>query len=142
MSKEAFMWAILSALVWGIVPILEKIGLSKINPDAGLFLRCFGVIIGAAILLIFKFNTLRIELSSVSTKTVFFLISGGFLASFVAQLFFYRALKLGEASRVVPVAAAYPLVAFLLALIFLGEKVTITKILGLCFVLLGVALLR
>ena len=42
----------------------------------------------------------------------------------------------------VPVAAMYPLVAFLLALIFLGEKITLTKTLGLCFVLLGVVLLR
>ncbi|MBL7132374.1 MAG: EamA family transporter [Candidatus Omnitrophica bacterium] len=142
MSKAAFFWAMLSAIVWGIVPILEKIGLSKVHPDTGLFLRCFGVIFGAAILLILKFNSLKIELASVSTKTVFFLISGGFLASFVAQLFFYRALKLGEASKVVPVGAMYPLVAFILALIFLGEKFTIAKFFGLCFVLLGVALLR
>jgi len=142
MSKEAFFWAILSALIWGVVPILEKIGLAKVHPDTGLFLRCFGVIIGAAILLTFKFSSLKVELSSISSKTVLFLISGGFLASFVAQLFFYRALKLGEASRVVPIAAMYPLVAFFLAIIFLNEKITLTKSIGLGFVLLGVVLLK
>jgi len=31
MSKAAFFWAVLSAIVWGAVPILEKIGLSKIH---------------------------------------------------------------------------------------------------------------
>lgn len=142
MSKEAFVWALLTALVWGIVPILEKLGLQKVQPDTGLFLRSLGVIIGGAILLIFKFTSLKIELSAVSAKTVFFLILGGFLASFIAQLFFYRALKLGEVSRVVPIASVYPLIAFLLALIFLNEKITITKTLGLCFVLLGILLLR
>jgi transporter family protein len=142
MTKEAFFWAILSALVWGIVPILEKLGLYRVQPDTGLFLRCFGVILGALILLIFKFSALKIELSSVSAKTVFFLVCAGFLASFVGQLFFYRALKLGEASRVVPIAAMYPLVAFFLAIIFLNEKITLVKISGLCFVLLGIILLR
>ncbi|MFH1621564.1 MAG: EamA family transporter [Candidatus Omnitrophota bacterium] len=142
MSREAFFWAILSAIVWGIVPILEKIGLNKVHPDTGLFLRCFGVILGAIILITFKFSSLKLELAAVSTKTVLFLVSGGFLASFIAQMFFYRALKLGEASVVVPVAAIYPLIAFILALIFLGEKFTLTKLFGLIFVLLGVMLLK
>jgi len=142
MSKEAVFWAILSAIVWGIVPILEKIGLAKIHPDTGLFLRCFGVVLGAIILVVFKFSYLKLELASVSAKTIFFLVSSGFLASFIAQLFFYRALKLGEASVIVPVAAMYPLVAFILALIFLGEKFTLFKLLGLVFILLGIVLLR
>ena len=142
MTREAFIWAILAALVWGIVPILEKLGLAKVHPDLGLFFRCFGVMIGAAILLVFKFKSIQIGLSSVAPRTVFFLVSGGFLASFVAQLFFYRALKLGEVSRVVPISAMYPLVAFLLAVVFLGEKLSATKFFGLCFVLLGISLLR
>jgi transporter family protein len=142
MSKEAVFWAILAALVWGIAPILEKIGLSKINPYAGLFLRCFGVILGAVLLLIFKFYALKADLSSVSAKTIFLLVLGGFLASFVAQFFFYRALKLGYASVVVPIAAMYPFITFILALIFLHEKFTLVKFSGLCLILLGVVLLK
>ncbi len=57
-------------------------------------------------------------------------------------MFFYRALKFGEASKVVPLAAIYPLVSFLLALLFLGERFTVTKLFGISFVLLGVAFLR
>ena len=142
MSKAAFFWAILTAIVWGMVPILEKIGLAKIHPDTGLFLRCFGVVFGAVILLILKFDTLKLELSTISPRALIFLISAGILASFVAQLFFYRALKFGVTSKVVAISSMYPLVAFILALIFLGEKLTLIKFLGLCFVLLGVVLLR
>jgi transporter family protein len=142
MTKEAYSWAILAALVWGIVPVLEKVGLSKVHPDVGLFFRCLGVIIGVVILLVFKFNSLSAAFSSTPSQTVLFLIASGFLASFVAQLFFYRALKLGEASRVVPISAAYPLIAFFLAVIFLSEKITLAKFIGICFVLLGVYFLR
>lgn len=142
MSKNPFFWAILTAIVWGIVPILEKIGLSKISPNTGLLVRSLGVILGASVLLLYNFNSLKIELSSITQQSLFFLIISGVLASIVGQMFFYRALKFGEASKVVPLAAIYPLVSFLLALLFLGERFTVTKLFGISFVLLGVAFLR
>ena len=142
MINSPFFWAILTALVLGMVPILEKSGISNISPASGLFIRCWGVIIGSLILILFRYRTLRLELSSVSFSTVFLLFLGGFLASIVGQLFFYRALKLGQASRVVPLAATYPLISFLLALLFLGEKITLHKILGVFFVILGVIFLK
>lgn len=94
MTREAFVWAVLAALVWGIVPILEKLGLAKVHPDVGLFFRCFGVILGAIILLIFKFNSIESALSSISPKTVFFLVSGGFLARFCGSAFFLQGAKI------------------------------------------------
>ena len=142
MSKTAFFWAILTALIWGIVPVLEKIGLAKINPSAGLLVRCCGVIVGAGILLFFRFNSLKDQLSAITPQALIFLLLGGFLASFVGQLCFYRALKTGSASAVVPIAAAYPLVSFVLALIFLGERFTFLKLLGVSFVLFGITLLN
>jgi len=143
MINSPFFWAILTALVWGVVPILEKLGLSSnINLLSGLFIRCLGVIIGALILIVFRFRLLKLDLSNVSLSTVILLFLGGFLASFVGQLFFYKALKFGQASKVVPLAATYPLISFLLALIFLGEKITVAKILGVCCVILGVVLLK
>ena len=122
--------------------MLEKIGLAKIHPDTGLFLRCCGVLFGAAVLLIFKFNALKLELSATAPKTIIFLVLAGILASFVAQSFLYRALKLGNTSQVVAVSSIYPLIAFILAIVFLGEKITLAKFMGICLVLLGVSLLR
>jgi len=142
MSKEAFFWSIVTALIWGVVPIFEKLGLAKLSPSSGLFIRCVGVIIGAIMLMSFKFNIIKSDLANTSFKSIIFILLGGFLASFLAQMFFYRALKTGDASRVVPIAAAYPFMTFILALIFLGEKFTMSKFIGLCFILFGIVLLR
>ena len=50
---NAFMWALLAAFIWGIVPLLEKLGLAKVEPLVGLFYRCSGVLIGFLLLGIF-----------------------------------------------------------------------------------------
>jgi len=64
------------------------------------------------------------------------------MASILGQIFFYNALKTGEASKVVPIAGIYPLVAFLVGIIFLGESFTLMKATGVTFVILGLFLLR
>ena len=63
------------------------------------------------------------------------ILSGG-------QIFFYNALKLGEASRVVPLGATYPLISFILAVFLLGEKFTLAKLGGIILVLSGIFLLK
>ncbi len=136
----AFWWAFLTACIWGVVPILEKIGLADTSPFVGLFYRSLGVIFG---LVIFSFFVLNVqEVRSVNTKSALFLILAGFLASFVAQLVFYHALKIGEVSKVVPISASYPLIAFLLAFIFLGESFSTLKAIGIGLILCGIWALR
>ena len=138
---NAFYWSLGAAVVWGIVPIIEKLGLLKIDPLVGLFYRSWGVVIGLFFLSAFKWEGIK---SSLAQPPVGFplLILGGFLASIIGQVFFYNALKVGESSKVVPLAGTYPLVAFLLGVIFLGEKFTLAKLSGMIFILLGVILLK
>jgi bacterial/archaeal transporter family protein len=138
---KPFYFAILAALAWGVAPIVEKIGLTNIAPLSGVIVRSFGVIIGAIILLMFNNNLLKSAFTA-DPKTLIFLISGGIIASIIGQIFFYSGLKQGEASKLVPIAGMYPLVSFILGLIFLGETFTLTKGVGIIFVLLGVFFLR
>lgn len=138
---KSFYFAIITAVIWGIVPILEKMGITRIEPLAGVLVRSCGVILGVFILAIFNNNLLKIALRA-DLRTIFFLVTGGLMASILGQIFFYSALKEGEASKLVPIAGTYPLVSFLLGLIFLGESFTIAKGLGMAFVILGVFLLR
>ena len=140
-SMSSFYFAVLTSLVWGCVPIIEKFGLSKLEPTIGLFYRCLGVLIGVAVLLVFNWKGIRsswVEFPS----GIFYLMLGGLLASVVGQYLFYHALKNGESSQVVPLAASYPLISFLLGVWLLGEKITWAKAGGLLFVLLGVVLLK
>ena len=138
---KAFYFAIMTAVVWGIVPVLEKMGLARISPLAGLLIRSCGVIIGASFLVVFNNQAFRLALKA-DPKTIFFLVLGGFMASIVGQIFFYNALKSGEASKIVPIAGIYPLVSFLLGIMFLGESVTIAKTSGVFLVIAGLFLLR
>jgi len=138
---QAFYWALLAALVWGTAPLLEKMGLMKIEALPGLFLRIFGVIFGLVMLLMFKFDVIK-QAMQAKPQTILLIMLGGFLASFVGQLFFYKALRLGEASRVVPLAATYPVVTFILGIIFLSEKITIAKLSGVALVISGIMLLK
>ena len=93
---NAIIWALLSAFVWGIVPLFEKMGLIHVMLLTGLFDRCFGVIIG--IILLGTFILKPQDIKAVDLKSVLLLILSGFLASFVAQVFFYHGLKIDEVS--------------------------------------------
>ena len=138
---NAYVWAILTALVWGCVPLIEKMGLTRIDPLVGLFYRCFGVIAGILLLLTFYNRQIRESWSHFHTGMLYLML-GGFLASVVGQFCFYHALKNGEASRMVPLSGSYPLVAFVLGVLILGEKVTLAKTAGILLVVGGVYLLR
>lgn len=136
----SFYWAALAAFVWGIAPILEKSGLVRITPMAGLFYRCVGVLLGLVILLIFIVKP--DEIKAVDIRSAFLLIAGGFLASFIAQIFFYNALKGGSVSTVVPLSGSYPLIAFILGVLLLGESFSIPKLIGVILVVAGIWALR
>ncbi len=137
---NAFEYALCAAFIWGIVPILEKIGLSKIDPLVGLFYRSFGVILGGVILGAFFLKGDQIR--NVDLKTVSILLLSGFLASFVAQIFFYNGLKVGEVSRIVPIAGSFPLITFVLGVLIFGESITLSKVVGLICIVAGVWFLK
>ncbi|MFH1791893.1 MAG: EamA family transporter [Candidatus Omnitrophota bacterium] len=137
---SAYTWAILAAVIWGFVPLLEKAGLGSVRPLAGLFYRSIGVIIG--IILLGLFFVKPQELQGVDWRSRVYLVLAGFLASFVAQIFFYHGLKIGEISRVVPISGSYPLIAFMLGILLLGESVNPVKLAGAVLVVIGLCVLR
>ena len=137
---SAFLWALLRAGIWGIVPLMEKVGLGEAPPTAGVVVRSLGVTVGLVVgaWVWAPWEALR----AMSWTSMLLLALGGLLASFVGQLAFYHALKAGALSQVTPVAGAYPLVAALLGWVVLREPLTLPRLLGVVFVVLGVVLLR
>jgi bacterial/archaeal transporter family protein len=138
---KTFYLALATALVWGIVPVIEKVGLSRLSPQAGIFVRCLAVFLGAGVLLAFKPQIIP-ELAAIPRKYIYLIMIAGFTANFLGQLMFYHALKGGDVSKVVPIAGAYPLISFLTGILILGEKLTIGKSLGVGCILAGVFLLK
>lgn len=136
----AFKWAIITACVWGVVPIIEKAALGKVTPYVGIFYRCIGVMLG--MLLLGVFLTQRKELTHIDVKSLLLLISAGFLANFVGQLMFFHGLKSGQVSTFVPIAGSFPLVSFILGVILFGEAITPFKVGGVALITLGIWALK
>ena len=105
LNMKPFYYAILAALVWGIAPILEKTGLKNIEPLSGVLVRSGGVILGAIIMSLCNINVFKSALKA-DPRAILFLFMGGLLASILGQMFFYNALKHGEVSKMVPIAAS------------------------------------
>ncbi len=137
---SAFLWALLTACIWGVVPLMEKVGLGQGAPTSAVLVRSLGIVIG-----LLAFSVVQSPWQALQTMrwpSALLLMSAGFVASFVGQLAFYRALKIGELSQVTPVAGAYPLVAALCGWLLLREPFNLLRLLGVLFVVAGVALLR
>jgi transporter family protein len=135
-----FYWATFAALVWGFVPLLEKLGLNKTEPLVGLFYRCIGVLIGLIMLLAFMIKPAQIK--TVDIKTALLFVSAGFFASFLGQIFVYNALKVGDVSKVIPISGSYPFLTFLIGILVLGESFTWVRMLGVSLVVAGIWVLK
>jgi transporter family protein len=141
MNNKAFFFAILTALIWGLAPAFEKVGLGgRIDPYLGVVIRTVPIaLVGVLGLALMG----RLDaMGGVDLKSVLFVMTGGFLAGFVGQVAFYSALKSGEASVVVPLAATYPLVALVISVLFLGEAFTWQKLGGIFLIVGGVVMLK
>lgn len=139
MNRATF-WALIAAVCYGIAPIFERIGLRQAPPLAAVFVRALITVIFTAFYLAMEQQTATFGQWSVRTWVA--ILMSGFVGVLLAQAFYFQALKLGEAGRVVPIAGSYPLIAALLAALLLGEQLTLTRLCGTLLVLLGIILLR
>lgn len=136
---KVYLFALLAMFFWGLAPVFGKVGLTKVTPVIGLCVRTFMV---AAVLLVYGVLSGQIKgLATVGRTDILYLIGEGVCASLLGHLAYFFALKYGSASRVVPFIAAYPLITFVVAISFLGEKLTLMKGAGALLVALGLLLL-
>lgn len=135
-----YLLAIITMFFWGVAPVFGKIGLTKISPMLGLAIRSF-VISMILIILIFSTGTYR-EFSTVTLKGFSFIALEGIFASLLGHFAYFYALKLGDTSRVVPIASAFPVITVLIGILFLSEKMTVFKGGGIFLIIAGIYLLR
>jgi transporter family protein len=140
MQWNVIILLILTAILWGITPILEKKGLETTSPIVGLVFRNLAVII-CVIAAVFITGKTK-EVMSTPPKTMLLFALTGIIAGFLAMLTYFGALKLGATSRIVPISATYPLVAALLGVLILGEQATLLRIFGTVLIIGGVWLVK
>ena len=122
-----FVFAILSALFAALTSILAKVGIEGVNSNLATAIRTLVVVL-MAWLMVFMTNA-QGGLSSISKKSWLFLILSG-LATGASWLCYYKALQMGEASKVVPIDKLSVVITLILAFVFLHEQFTIKSIIG------------
>lgn len=122
-----FVFALLSAFLAALTSILAKIGVDGVNSNLATAIRTVVVVV-MAWGMVFITNAQQ-GLSGISTKSWIFLILSG-LATGASWLCYYRALQIGEASKVVPVDKLSVVITLILAFVFLHEKFTIKSLIG------------
>ena len=129
-----FVFALLSAVFAALTSILAKIGIDGVNSNLATAIRTVVVVV-MAWGMVFLTNA-QGGIWEISRKSWIFLILSG-LATGASWLFYYRALQLGEASKVVPIDKLSVVITLVLAFVFLHEKFTVKSLIGCIFIGIG-----
>ena len=131
-----FILAFLSAVFAAFTSILAKIGIEGVSSNLATAIRTVVVVV-MAWGMVFITGAQK-GIAEISTKSWLFLILSG-LATGASWLCYYKALQIGEASKVVPVDKLSVVITLVLAFIFLHEQFTVKSLIG-C-VLIGIGTL-
>ena len=132
------LYALLSAIFAALVSILAKIGIKGINSNLATAIRTVVVLVMAwgIVFLTGKHK----EISTITSKNWRFLIYSG-LATGASWLFYFKALQLGEASKVAPIDKLSVVITIIMAFFFLGEAFTAKTVIGGLLITVGTLVL-
>ncbi len=129
-----FILALLSAVFAALTSILAKVGIDGVNSNLATAIRTM-VVLAMAWGMVFITNA-QGGITEISKKSWLFLILSG-LATGASWLCYYRALQLGEASKVVPIDKLSVVITLVLAFMFLHEKFTLRAGIGAALITIG-----
>lgn len=135
------MWlilAILSSVFAALTSILAKVGIENVNSSLATAIRTF-VVLGMSWGMVLLTHS-ETGIFEISKKSWLFLILSGF-ATGASWLCYYKALQIGEASKVVPIDKLSVVLTIILAFVFLHETVTLKSALGCVLIGIGTLLM-
>lgn len=121
------LFAILSSVFAALTSILAKVGIDGVNSNLATAIRTVVVLI-MAWGMVFLTNA-QGGIGEISRKSWLFLILSG-MATGASWLCYYKALQMGEASKVVPIDKMSVVITLVLAFVFLDEKFTVKSAVG------------
>jgi transporter family protein len=131
-------WALLSAVFAALTAVLAKVGVQGVSADYATLVRT--LVIVAVLALLVPMSGQWVDPRTLPARSLLFLVLSG-LATGASWLCYYRALKLGDVSQVVPVDKLSVVLAALFAVVFLGDRPSAREWLGLLLVGSGVLVL-
>lgn len=133
-----FVLALLSAVFAALTSILAKVGIEGVNSTLATAIRTFVVLI-MSWGMVFITNTQN-GITSIGKKSWIFLILSG-IATGASWLCYYKAIQLGDVSKVVPIDKLSVVFTMILAFVFLHEKFNAKSIIGVIFIAVGTLLM-
>jgi transporter family protein len=129
-----FLFAVLSAVFAALTSILAKVGIDGVDSNLATAIRTVVVVI-MAWGMVFLTNA-QGGVLTISKKSWLFLILSG-LATGASWLCYYRALQIGDVSKVVPIDKLSVVLTLVMAFVFLHEKFTAKSLIGCIFIAIG-----
>lgn len=133
-----FILALLSAVFAALTSILAKVGIEGVSSNLATAIRTL-VVLAMAWLMVFITNT-QTGITDISRKSWIFLILSG-LATGASWLCYYKALQLGQASKVVPIDKLSIVFTIVLAYFFLHEQADAKSVFGCLLIVAGTLLM-
>ena len=129
-----FVFSLLSAIFAALTSILAKVGIDGVNSNLATAIRTV-VVVAMAWGMVFLTNA-QSGITEISRKSWVFLILSG-LATGASWLCYYKALQVGDASKVVPVDKLSVVITLVLAFVFLHEEFTLKSLIGCILITIG-----
>ena len=129
-----FVFALLSAIFAALTSILAKVGIDGVNSNLATAIRTVVVVVMAWGMVLL--TNAQKGLSEIGIKSWIFLVLSG-LATGASWLCYYKALQMGEASKVVPIDKLSVVITLVLAFVFLHEQFTYKSLIGCIFIGIG-----
>ena len=129
-----FIFALFSAIFAALSSILAKVGIDGVNSNLATAIRTAVVVLMALVL--FFITKTENNILYIGRKSWIFLILSG-LSTGVSWLCYYRALQIGDASKVVPIDKLSVVITLVLAFIFLHENFTVKSLIGCILIGIG-----
>ncbi|MGN0801676.1 MAG: EamA family transporter [Candidatus Faecivicinus sp.] len=127
-------YALLSAVFAALTSILAKVGIAGVNSTLATAIRTV-VVLAMSWGMVFLTNAQQ-GIPEIGRKSWIFLILSG-LATGASWLFYYKALQMGEASKVVPIDKLSVVITLILAFVFLHEQFTVKSAVGAILITAG-----
>ena len=129
-----FIFALLSAIFAALTSILAKVGINGVSSNLATAIRTVVVVV-MAWGMVFLTNT-QGGITEISKKSWIFLVLSG-LATGISWLCYYKALQMGDVTKVVPIDKLSVVITLILAFVFLHESFTTKSLIGMVLITAG-----
>lgn len=136
----AFLLALIGMVFWGVAPIFGKLGLKRVDPTTGLYLR---TLVAASLVVGWMMISGGFySLQKVPVRSWFWITLEAICATLLGDLAYYGALKCGNTGAISVILAAAPILTVMLALFLFHERLNLPQMIGALLVVTGLIVMN